>query len=111
MTMSGIPTLDPRTIDHDTLRDHWMFLLVRVQSEPLAAALVPPLAAFGAQWSAFDQKATVLNDAALAARAAAVAADNVLNRLADQVSAAIHDGKQPDLSSPVHHLYFGTATP
>jgi hypothetical protein len=109
--MAGIPTLNPKDTTPDTLRDHWLFPMVRVQAEPLAAALVDPLVAFGLKWEATDKQWRVLKDAVLQARANTITADNGLNTFAQEVSTAIHGGKQPDVSHPVHQLYFGSATP
>ena len=57
------------------------------------------------------KQATTLSDAALQARVNAIAADDVLNRLSDKVSAAIHEGKKADVSLPLHQLYYGSSTP
>lgn len=109
--MPGIPTLQPEDASLGTLRKHWMFLRVGVASEPLAAALVSELEAFGPRFDTVAAEAQRLGDAVLLARTKAVAADHGLNRLADQVSSAIHDGKKPDLDLPLHQLYFGRKRP
>ena len=109
--MPGIPTLQPEDASLRTLRKHWMFLRVGVESEPLAAALVPELTAFGPRFDTVAAEAQRLGDAVLLARTKAVAADHVLNRLADQVSAAIHAGKKPDIDLSLHQLYFGRTRP
>lgn len=108
--MPGLPTLKPETTTLQTLRKHWIFLLVRVQSEPLAASFAAPLVAFGPQWDTVAKQATTLSDALYQARASAIFAGDVLNQLAAQVSAAIHEGKKADVSLPLHQLYFGSST-
>lgn len=109
--MPGIPTLNPKDFTLDMLRDRWLFLLVRVLAEPLAAALAPPLIAFGPQWETVDAQSRTLSDAVLQAKANTVTADNALNKVAQDASTAIHGGQQPDVTLPVHQLYFGNATP
>lgn len=109
--MSGIPTLKHTSTTLKDLRKHWFFLLAGIQSEPLAAAFIAPLVAFGPQWDTVDKQAVSLGDALLQSQATAVTADRVLNRLTDQVSAGIHEGKKPDLGLLLHQLYFGSAAP
>jgi hypothetical protein len=109
--MAGIPTLQPHTTTLDSLRSHLLFLLVRAQAEPLAKPFVDPIAALVPQWDAVDAERRKLSDAVLQAKANAVAADNALNKLADEVSAVVHDGKVPDLTNPLHLLYFGNEAP
>lgn len=84
---------------------------VRLQSEPLATAFVPPVVAFGSQWDTVEKLDTSLSDDLLQSKALAVAADSVLNRLSTQVAGAIHGGKQVDVSLPLHQLYFRSSTP
>lgn len=109
--MPGIPTLKPETSSIKKLRNHWIFLLVRLQSEPLAAPFVPPVLALGDKIDDVARMGTKLADACLRARAAAITADNLINRLSDRVSAAIHEGKKADLGLPLHQLYFGSLAP
>jgi hypothetical protein len=109
--MTGIATLKPETDSIKKLRNHWIFLLVRLQSEPLAASFVPPVLALGDKIDEVTRTGTKLTDACLRARAAAITADNLINRLSDRVSAAIHEGKRADLSLPLHQLYFGSLAP
>jgi hypothetical protein len=109
--MPGIPTLNPKDFTLDMLRDRWLFMLVRVLAEPLSAALAPPLIAFGPQWDSVDAQSRTLSDAVLQAKANTVTADNGLNTLVLDVSSVIHGGQQPDVTLPVHQLYFGNATP
>ena len=109
--MPGIPTLKPETSSVKKLRNHWIFLLVCLQSEPLANPFVLPVLALGEQIDDVTRMGTKLTDACLRARAAAITADNLINRLSDRVSAAIHDGKKPDLGLPLHQLYFGSLAP
>lgn len=109
--MHGIPTLDSTTCSLETVRAHWLYLFVQAKAEPLAAPFVPQLAVFEPKWDAADKQETSLLDAISVTQAAAVVADRGLNRLADQVSTVIHDGKKPDLSLPLHQLFFGTSAP
>ena len=109
--MPSIKSFTPETSTLRTLRKNWVFLLVRVQSEPLAADLVADLVAFGTQWDTGEKKATSLSDALLQAKATAIFAGHTLDRLIDKASAAIHEGKKPDLSLPLHQLYFDTSAP
>lgn len=103
--------LDPDDESLFTLREYWLYTFVRLQSEPLAAPLVQPFADFDPKWEATASTERKLRDAVIRAEANAVAADRVCNGLLDQVSAAIHGGKQPDVTSPLHQLYFGSETP
>ena len=109
--MTGIPTLKPETSSVKKLRNHWIFLLVRLQSEPLAFSFIAALLALSDQIDEVARTATKLEDARLRARAAAISADNGINRLSDRVSAAIHEGKKPDLDLSLHQLYFGSLAP
>lgn len=114
--MVSTPMSEPLTLRPDdeslaTLRDHWFFLLVRIMNEPLAAALVAPLQAFGPQLDAVMKKEQDLEDDMTKADAAAVAVDRVLDGLSDQVSVVIHGGKKVDTSLPQHKLYYGKKTP
>ena len=109
--MAGIPTLHFNNTSLDNLRWHLLFLLVRVQAEPLAQAFLPALQGLMPEWEAVDTQYRQLSDAVVLARAHTIVADAALNKLADQVSAIIHDGKKPDLDDPVHQLFFGNDTP
>ncbi|APR76475.1 Hypothetical protein A7982_01822 [Minicystis rosea] len=93
------------------MREHWLFVFVRLQSDPRAATFVAPWAAFGPKWDVVAKQETSLLDAVYTADAAAVGADRVLNRLSDRVASAIHDGKKADLTHPLHQLFFGSSTP
>jgi hypothetical protein len=107
--MVGIPTLKAEAESLRTLRDeHWFFTLARLTSDPHGAPYLPAYIAFGSSWDAIAQQEQTLRDALTMTHAAVVAADDLLNDLSDQVSAAIHDGKKPDLSLPLHVLYFGS---
>lgn len=78
-------------------------------SVPLAAALLPPVTSFKGQLKKVAEEDVVLGDALLEARAKAFSVDLDLNGLLDQVTAAVHGGKKPDLYLPLHQLYFGGA--
>ena len=108
--MAGIPTLHFIHTTLDQLRDHLLFLMVRVQAEPLAAAFVPAAQALLPQWDTVDVQHRKLSDAVLLAKAHAIVKDNALNRVADQVSAVIHGGSTVDVSDPTHHIYFAKET-
>jgi chemotaxis protein histidine kinase CheA len=107
--MTGIPTLKPKAVSLRSLRDdNWFITLARLSSEPNAASFVAAYVTLGVQITATLQKQQDLDDAVVMTHAAVVAADNTLNVLMDQVSAAIHDGKKADPSLPLHILYFGS---
>ncbi|MFT3776045.1 MAG: hypothetical protein QM820_62670 [Minicystis sp.] len=109
--MPGIITLDPIDTAMQTLREHWLFVFVRLQSDPLAAAFVTQWGAFGPKWDGVVKQEMSLLDNIFTTQAAAVGADRELNRVADRVASAIHDGKKPDVTNPLHQLFFGSVTP
>ncbi|MFN7144120.1 MAG: hypothetical protein ACK4YP_10110 [Myxococcota bacterium] len=103
--------LDPDDESLSTLREYWLYTYVRLRNDPLAAALVQPFADFGPKWDATAITERSLRDTIVGAEAEAFAADRACNGLLDRVSVAIHDGKKPDVKSPLHQLYFGSDTP
>lgn len=109
--MAGIPTANAATESLDALRGRWTFTLARLKGDPRGAPFVAAFAGFGPTWDAADAQDMALADAVSDARAGAVLADGALDRLVDQVTAAIYGGKKVNVNLPLHQLYFGGATP
>ena len=93
------------------LRAHWRFAFSRAKSDPNAAAYLPELTAYGAQWAQANQTELDREDAVSDADATVVSADAALDALADEVTVVIHGAKKLDVNLPAHQLFFGSETP
>ncbi|MFS8065692.1 MAG: hypothetical protein ACMG6S_04890 [Byssovorax sp.] len=109
--MASIYTPDGTKVSLEVLRTLITFLLARLTSEPNAAAFVAPVKALRNDWNPVAAKEMDLEETITIAQAGAVAADRRLNAASALVKNAIHKGKKPDLSLPLHKLYFGSDSP
>lgn len=109
--MAQFPTLTPDKDSIDEVRGGALFLKVRVQAEPLAAGLIPPIDAFMGRVKSVRDHAEAIDDAIVGAEAGIVAKDVTLDFLVNKVSAGTHEGGRVDPTHPTHQLFFGNATP
>jgi hypothetical protein len=109
--MASIYTPDGTKVSLEVLRNLITFLLARVSSDPHAAPFVAPVKALRNDWNPVAAKELDLEEAITIAQAGATAADRGLDGASGLVKLAIHKGKKPDLTLPLHKLYFGTDSP
>ena len=75
------------------------------------AALSSVRKALRGDWNPVAAKEQELEEAITVADAGATAADRGLDGASGLVKMAIHKGKRPDLTLPLHKLYFGASSP
>jgi hypothetical protein len=104
-------TLDPAKESLDTLRARIVFSLARLLSDPNGAPYRADFQALREEWNTVNAKESSLEDFVLIARAGVVFADRVLDAFVEKVKNTIHKGKKPDLTLPLHVLFFGSLAP
>jgi hypothetical protein len=109
--MASIYTPDGTKVPLEVLRNLITFLLARVTSDPHAAPFVAPVKALRNDWNPVAAKELSLEEAITIAEAGVTAADRLLDGASGLVKIAIHKGKKPDVTLPLHKLYFGPSTP
>ncbi len=109
--MASIYTPDGTKVPLELLRNLITFLLARVTSDPHAASFLAPVKALRSDWNPVAAKELELEEAITIAQAGATAADRGLDGASGLLKIAIHKGRKPDLTLPLHKLYFGTESP
>ena len=109
--MASIYTPDGTKVPLEVLRNLITFLLARVTSDPHGAPFVAPVKALRNDWNPVAAKELGFEEAITIAEAGVTAADRGLDGASGLVKIAIHKGKKPDLTLPLHKLYFGANSP
>jgi hypothetical protein len=109
--MASIYTPDGTKVPLEVLRNLITFLLARVSSDPHAASFVASVKALRNDWNPVAAKELELDEAITIAQAGVTAADRGLDGASGLVKIAVHKGRKPDLTLPLHKLYFGTDSP